>query len=78
MEVTIRQNPLKPPIFRTVDASWLDIRDSSGTCVFLIIWPPGKMDFITINRNDPSFLPTLKEFKINLVEPPGGFPELPG
>lgn len=70
MQVTIRQNPLRPPLFQTKDASWLDIRDDSGACVFVMIFPPGGTAFITIDRNDPNFFSTLTDFGIKPVELP--------
>lgn len=72
MEIVIRDNPLRAPLFRSNKATWAEIRDQSGAAVFVVIFPPGGSTFITVTKNDPEFDQMLREFGIKPIDPPSG------
>lgn len=68
MQIIVRDNPLRPPLFRSSDASWLEIRDDQGFLVVLVIFPPGKIDTMVIDRKDPEFETVVRNFNVKLCE----------
>lgn len=74
MYISVRDTPLAPPIFSSNQASWAEIRDEDGFLVLLLLFPPGKATVMVIDRKDPDFETTIRNFSIKLQQKPEGNP----
>jgi hypothetical protein len=66
MTVTVRSSPARPPLLKTEEATWLDIRDRSGFLVMMIFFMPDGESFLTSSKKDADFEDTARNFEIPL------------
>ncbi len=71
MNITVRKNAFSEPMLSTNEATWAEIRDEQGWLILVIIFPPGKATCLVIDKQDPEFAETVKNFGIEVRKIPG-------
>ena len=70
MTLTVNASPFSPPLLKTTEATWVDIRDREGFLVMMIFFMPGGESFLISSKKDDDFKSVAENFKIPLHKPP--------
>ena len=66
----VRHSPLETPLLDTRDARTVELRESGGRLVAVILFPPGEKTFLFSSAQEPGFETFARElgFQLKLVQ----------
>lgn len=68
LRVVVRKNPFDEPLLRTEEAATIEIRDSNGALLCLIVTVPGHPVFVVSKADHEDFASFVSNMGIKITE----------